>query len=65
MYGKVSWGAKFMLLSERDEASLYRTYFSAFSSTGKCVSVLRLRLIWPCHMIVPSRFDTFLQFCFS
>ena len=29
-----------------------RTYFSAFSSDGKCGSFLGLRFIWPCHMIV-------------
>ena len=28
--------------------------FSAFSSTGKCGSFLRLRLIQPCHMIVQN-----------
>ena len=26
--------------------------FSAFSSTGKCGSFSRLRLIWPCNIIV-------------
>ena len=38
----------------KGQASQYRIYFSAFSSTGKYGSLLRLWLILPCHMIVQN-----------